>query len=178
MKWEMDPIRYTSSFSNYMHICINRTLLKQIQRPEHGFATLLIIESYPKRYSTFMDCTPKRSQLKMKRSDRNRDGGWPRLCFKSGGDPIHFSSRSIVSALYNVGSEVHYLRDDQSQVAENTSRMTVRDVVLCEETLGTSDKKSTGNFAQITQSLLPKFPPQAKHNFHYDKWLSSRANHA
>ncbi|KAM7452708.1 hypothetical protein BLSTO_06553 [Blastocystis sp. subtype 1] len=46
--------------------------------------------------------------------------------------------------------------------------MTVRDVVLCEETLGTSDKKSTGNFAQITQSLLPKFPPQAKHNFHYD----------
>ena len=51
--------------------------------------------------------------------------------------------------------------------------MTVRDVVLCEETLGTSDKKSTGNFAQITQSLLTKFPPQAKHNFHYDKWLSA-----
>ena len=44
-----------------------------------------------------------------------------------------------------------------------------RDVVLCEETLGTSDKKSTGNFAQITQGLLTKFPPQAKHNFHYDK---------
>ena len=43
-----------------------------------------------------------------------------------------------------------------------------KDVVLCEETLGTSDKKSTGNFAQITQSLLTKFPPQAKHNFHYD----------
>ena len=114
----------------------------------------------------------------MKTSNRNRDGEEPRLCFKSGGDPIHFSSRSIVSALYNVGSEVHYLRDDQSQVDEDTSRMTVRDVVLCEETLGTSDKKSTGNFAQITQSLLPKFPPQAKHNFHYDKWLSARANHA
>ena len=46
---------------------------------------------------------------------------------------------------------------------------TFRDVVLCEETLGTSDKKSTGNFAQITQGLLTKFPPQAKHNFHYDK---------
>ena len=46
-----------------------------------------------------------------------------------------------------------------------------RDVVLCEETLGTSDKKSTGNFAQITQSLLTKFPPQAKHNFHYDRYF-------
>ena len=56
-----------------------------------------------------------------------------------------------------------------------TRRLTVRDVVLCEETLGTTDKKSTGNFAQITQSLLTKFPPQAKHNFHYDKWNSPRS---
>ena len=70
---------------------------------------------------------------------------------------------------------MHYLRYDQSEVVVQTSRMMFRDVVLCEETLGTSDKKSTGNFAQITQSLLTKFPPQAKHNFHYDKWNSPRS---
>ena len=42
------------------------------------------------------------------------------------------------------------------------------DVVLCEETSGTMDNKSTGNFAQITMSLLPKFSSAGKHTFHYD----------
>ena len=44
-----------------------------------------------------------------------------------------------------------------------------KNVVLCEETLGTSDAKSTGNFAQITMNLLPKFSTAGKHTFHYDE---------
>ena len=70
----------------------------------------------------------------------------------------------------NVHTEVYYLRYDQSPVRLIADFVTNRDVVLCEETLGTSDKKSTGNFAQITQSLLPKVPAQPKHNFHYDEY--------
>lgn len=70
----------------------------------------------------------------------------------------------------NVHTEVYNLRYDQSPVRLIADFVTNRDVVLCEETLGTSDKKSTGNFAQITQSLLPKFPAQPKHNFHYDEY--------
>ena len=70
----------------------------------------------------------------------------------------------------NVYTEVYHLRYDQSPVRLRMDILTNRDVVLCEETLGTSDKKSTGNFAQITQSLLPKFPAQPKHNFHYDEY--------
>lgn len=56
-----------------------------------------------------------------------------------------------------------------AESSENARNLSPRDVVLCEETLGTADKKSTGNFAQITQSLLTKFPAQQKQNFHYDR---------
>ncbi|KAK8808555.1 hypothetical protein WA158_008456 [Blastocystis sp. Blastoise] len=44
-----------------------------------------------------------------------------------------------------------------------------KDVVLCEETLGSAASKSTGNFAQITMNLLPKFSTAGKHTFHYDE---------
>ena len=33
------------------------------------------------------------------------------------------------------------------------------------------DNKSTGNFAQITMSLLPKFSSAGKHTFHYDEYV-------
>ena len=57
MKREMDPIRYTPSFSNGMDIRVIPIHSKHIQQFEHGFATPILIKSYPKRYNTFMDCT-------------------------------------------------------------------------------------------------------------------------
>ena len=83
--------------------------------------------------------------------------------------PVFWINKEFLAS--NVNSEVHYLCDHQQKVNNYKRIRLFRDVVLCEETLGTSDKKSTGNFAQITQSLLTKFPPQAKHNFHYDKYI-------
>lgn len=47
---------------------------------------------------------------------------------------------------------------------------------MCEETLGTSDAKSTGNFAQITMNLLPKFSTAGKHTFHYDEYFLSSSS--
>ena len=95
----------------------------------------------------------------------------PRL-FSDPSDTIMPLNCSIILRVStrNVYTEEYHLRHDQSPVRLLVDFVTNRDVVLCEETLGTSDKKSTGNFAQITQSLLPKFPAQPKHNFHYDEY--------
>lgn len=48
----------------------------------------------------------------------NKNEKESRLFFKLSGNPFHFPSRTIVSTLYNVGSEVHYLRYDQSKVTK------------------------------------------------------------